>query len=143
MEMPGWLAALQSDALSQSISAMTTGRPSVVHGTKVYAPVPSGRSFLRRLRIRKCYGLSAGNASMSIQAEQPWRDLMSTARPNATTCDHACGETPVAEESRAPALLDKVLALACVTFFLFLAVAGSRWILADVSATLLSLHHVH
>jgi hypothetical protein len=42
MEMPGWLAALQSDALSQSISAMTTGRPGAVHGAKVYAPVPSG-----------------------------------------------------------------------------------------------------
>jgi hypothetical protein len=49
MGMPGWLTALQSDALSQSISAMTTARPGVVNGTKVYAPVPGGGSFLRSL----------------------------------------------------------------------------------------------
>ena len=68
---------------------------------------------------------------------------MSTARPNATTCDHACGETPVAEEGRSPGVLDKVLALAYGMFFVVLAVAGSLWILADLSATLLPVHHVH
>jgi hypothetical protein len=80
---------------------------------------------------------------MSIQAEQPWRDVMSTARPNAITCDHACGETPVAEEGRARGLFDKVLALAYGMFFVVLAVAGSLWIVADLSATLIPRHHVH
>jgi hypothetical protein len=67
---------------------------------------------------------------------------MSTARPNAITCDHAWGETSVAEEGRAPALLDKVLALAYGMFFVVLAVAGSLWIVADLSAALMPRHHV-
>ena len=68
---------------------------------------------------------------------------MSTARPNATTCDHACGETPVAEMGRAPDVLDKALALAYGMFFVALAVAGSLWIVADLSAALMPSHHVH
>jgi hypothetical protein len=68
---------------------------------------------------------------------------MNTARPKATTCEHACGERPVAEESRSPGVLDKVLVLAYGMFFVFLAVAGSLWILADLSATLLPVRHVH
>jgi hypothetical protein len=47
---------------------------------------------------------------------------MSTARPNA---------------------IDKVLALAYGMFFVVLAVAGSLWIVADLSATLIPRHHVH
>jgi hypothetical protein len=66
MGLPGWLAALRSDALSQSIIAMTTGRSGVVHGTKVYACARGPLSWNDRLRIRKCYGLNAGNASTSI-----------------------------------------------------------------------------
>lgn len=65
---------------------------------------------------------------------------MNTARPKATTCDHASGERPAAEEDRSPDLLDKVLALAYGIFFVFLAVAGSLWILGDLSATLLPVH---
>jgi hypothetical protein len=61
----------------------------------------------------------------------------------ATTCDHACGESPVAEEGRSPGILDTLLAFAYVTFFLFIAAAGSLWMLADLSATLLPVHHVH
>jgi hypothetical protein len=67
--------------------------------------------------------------------------VMNTAQPQATTCDHACGERPVAEERRLRDVLDTMLVLACGTFFLFLAVAGSLWILADLSATLLPVHH--
>jgi hypothetical protein len=68
---------------------------------------------------------------------------MSTARPNAITCDPACGESPVAAEGRSSALLDKVLALAYGMFFVALAVAGSLWTVADLSATLIPRHHVH
>lgn len=62
---------------------------------------------------------------------------MSTARPTATTCEHACGERSVAEESQSPGALDKLLAVAYGMFFLFLAVAGSLWIVSDLSDTLL------
>jgi hypothetical protein len=48
----------------------------------------------------------------------------------------------VAEEGRSPGLFDKVLALAYSTFFLLLAVAGSLWIMADLS-TALAGPHVH
>jgi hypothetical protein len=68
---------------------------------------------------------------------------MNTAPPTATTCDHACADRPVAEEGRSPGVLDKVLALAYGAFFVFLAVAGSLWILADLSATLMPVQHVH
>jgi hypothetical protein len=68
---------------------------------------------------------------------------MNAAAPNATPCDQACGARPVAEHRRSPTVLDKVLALAYSTFFVFLAVAGSLWILADLSATLAPVHHVH
>jgi hypothetical protein len=47
------------------------------------------------------------------------------------------------EEGRSPGLLDKALALAYGMFFVLLAVAGSLWILADQSATLIPRHHVH
>jgi len=60
----------------------------------------------------------------------------------AISCDQACA-TPVAEEGRPSAVRDKVLALAYSTFFLFLAVAGSLWILADLTATLVPVHRVH
>jgi hypothetical protein len=59
---------------------------------------------------------------------------VNAAPPKAITCDQACAESPVAEEGRSPSVLDRVLALAYGTFFLFLAVAGSLWILADLSA---------
>ena len=68
---------------------------------------------------------------------------MKAARSRATECDHVCGERPVAEEDRSPGVLDKVLVLAYGAFFVFLAVAGMLWILADLSATLLPVHHVH
>jgi len=42
-----------------------------------------------------------------------------------------------------PGLLDKVLAFAYGAFFVFVAIAGSLWILADKSAALLLSHHVH
>ena len=54
---------------------------------------------------------------------------------NAAPPKAICAESPVAEEGRSPSVLDRVLALAYGTFFLFLAVAGSLWILADLSAT--------
>lgn len=51
--------------------------------------------------------------------------------PQATTSDHACG------------VLDRVLALAYGVFFVVLAVAGSLWIVADLSAALMPGNHVH
>ena len=66
-----------------------------------------------------------------------------TAPPQATPCDQACGERPVAEAGRSPGVLDKALALAYGIFFVLLAVAGSLWIMADLSATLLPAPHVH
>jgi hypothetical protein len=66
---------------------------------------------------------------------------MNTAQPQATTRDFAFGERPVAQEGRSRGVLDTVLVLAGGIFFLFLAVAGSLWILADLSATLLPVHH--
>ena len=50
---------------------------------------------------------------------------------------------PIAEVRRSPSVLDKVLAAAYGIFFLVLAVAGSLWIVADMSATLLPVVHVH
>jgi hypothetical protein len=67
---------------------------------------------------------------------------MSTAQPQATTCDQACGEGPVAEEGRSPGVLDSVLAVAYCMFFVAVAVAGSLWLMADLSATLIPKHHV-
>ena len=61
---------------------------------------------------------------------------MNAAPPKAITCDQACAEIPLAEEDRSPSVLDRLLALAYGAFFVFLAVVGSLWILADLSATL-------
>ena len=57
---------------------------------------------------------------------------MNAAPPKATPC-----------EGQVPGLLDKVLAFAYGAFFVFVAIAGSLWILADKSAALLLSHHVH
>jgi hypothetical protein len=55
-------------------------------------------------------------------------------------CDHAGGASPVAEEGRSPGVLDSVLAVAYGMFFVAVAVAGSLWIMADLSATLIPRH---
>ena len=49
----------------------------------------------------------------------------------------------IVEEGRSPSVLDQALALAYGMFFVVLAVAGSLWIMADMSAGLIPRHHVH
>jgi hypothetical protein len=61
---------------------------------------------------------------------------MNAAPPKAITRDQACAAIPLAVEDRSPRVLDRLLALAYGAFFVFLTVAGSLWILADLSATL-------
>jgi hypothetical protein len=47
-----------------------------------------------------------------------------------------------AEKDASSEVLFYVAALAFCTFFVFLAVAGAVWIMDDLSATLLPMHHV-
>ena len=60
-----------------------------------------------------------------------------------TSCNQAGAAIQVADEARPSGVLDAVVALAYGAFFLLLAVSGSLWILADLTATLASVPRVH